>query len=103
MPAQIQRDSHNRPPTQFLPHWAGQTRQILQAASVFSVPAEAIPGALQVVPAYAGIGMVEQKTITPSHGQVFRVIVENRPRRGVSKRICAPTRNREKQGSPLRS
>ena len=72
MPAQIHGHPQNGTPSKFLPHGAGQPRKILQAASILAIPAKAVARALQLIPTNAGIGMIEQETIAPGDGQVFR-------------------------------
>ena len=59
-------------PAQFLAHGPRQPRQILQAAPIFSIPAETVAGALELIPANAGVGMVEQEAVAARDGKIFR-------------------------------
>ena len=62
----------NRAPAQLLPHGARQARQILQAAPIVAIPAETLAGSLQLIPANAGVGLVEQEAVAAIHGEIFR-------------------------------
>src|ERR1019366_5744956 len=72
MPPKIHGHPQNRPPSKFLPHGAGQPREILQAAPVLAIPAKAVTCSLELVPTYTCIWMIEQKAVAPGDGQVFR-------------------------------
>src|SRR5450759_243182 len=72
MPPKIHGHPQNRPPSKFLPHGAGQPREILQATPILPIPAKAVTSAFELVPAYAGIRMIEQKAVAPGDGHVFR-------------------------------
>src|SRR5579863_7512147 len=69
---EVKRNPNDRSPAQLLPHGTRQARQVLEAAPILPIPAEAIAGALQLIPAYAGVRLVEEEAVAPVHGEVFR-------------------------------
>ena len=70
--AEVKRHAQNRAPAKFLPHGARQARQILQTAPILAIPAEAVASSFQLIPANAGVRLIEQEAVAAIHGKVFR-------------------------------
>jgi hypothetical protein len=68
---EIERDTQDRVPAKLLPHGARQARQILQAAPISAIPAETLAGSLKLIPAHAGIRLIEQEAVAAIHGEIF--------------------------------
>src|SRR5882757_10552024 len=69
---QIKRDPENGFPAEFLTHGPWKARKIFQGTSGFAVPAETVARAFQLIPADAGVGMIEQEAVAARDGQVLR-------------------------------